>query len=217
MFVRFVRSVRPVRGRDRDPQEHAVSTRLVLVGGGVRCGKSAFALARACELGQRRLFIATAQAFDDEMRERIRDHRLERGALFETLEEPLALPAALRAHSGRVDVIVIDCLTLWLSNLLLQDEGDINSHIEQLADALRARQSHVIVVTNEVGMGIVPDNALARRFRDCAGRAHQRLARESDEIYMGALGCLLRLRPEPMGLTPFPPATSEENEHVDRR
>ena len=195
--------------------------RLVLVGGGVRCGKSAFALARACQLGERRLFIATAQAFDDEMQRRIDDHRLERGALFETLEEPLALAEAVRAHTGRVDVIVIDCLTLWLSNLLMHDEHglEIEARVAGLADALRARQSHVIVVTNEVGMGVVPESALGRRFRDCSGRAHQRLAQDSDEIYLGALGCLLRLRPEPLGLLPpLPLAPVEmENEHVDRR
>ena len=194
---------------------------LVLVGGGVRCGKSAFALARACQLGPRRLFIATAQAFDEEMRERIRDHRAERGALFETLEEPLALPETLRQHASRVDVVVIDCLTLWLSNTLLQDDRQVEPRIETLAEALRERKSHVIVVTNEVGMGLVPDNALGRRFRDCAGRAHQVLARESDEIYMGAMGCLLRLRPDPVALMPFTPVTApftaEENEHVDRR
>lgn len=188
----------------------------MLIGGGVRCGKSAFALARACELGTRRLFIATAQAFDDEMRTRIRDHQLERGALFETLEEPLAVPEAVRAQGTQHDVIVIDCLTLWLSNLLMRDE-DVEARIEALAQALRVRACHVIIVTNEVGMGLVPDNALGRRFRDCAGRAHQRLARESDEIYMGALGCLLRLRPDPVALVPFTPVAPEENEHVDRR
>jgi adenosylcobinamide kinase/adenosylcobinamide-phosphate guanylyltransferase len=190
------------------------SPRLVLVGGGVRCGKSAFALTRARQLGEHRLFIATAQAFDAEMTQRIADHQLERGALFETLEEPLALAETLRAHASRVDVIVIDCLTLWLSNLLLQDERglEIEARVEELAQVLQTRTCHVIVVTNEVGMGLVPDYPLGRRFRDCAGRAHQRLARESDEIYLGALGCLLRLRPAPMTLVP-----ELENQHVDRR
>jgi len=196
-----------------------MTAKLVLVGGGVRCGKSAFALTRACQLGPRRLFIATAQAFDAEMERRIRDHRVERGAAFETLEEPLALADTIRAHSERVDVIVIDCLTLWLSNLLMQDErgSHVDGQLEALLAALCARRSHVVVVTNEVGMGVVPDNALARRFRDCTGRAHTQLARASDEIYLGALGCLLRLRPDPVGLVPLHPFAPEENEHVDRR
>ena len=196
-----------------------MSSRLVLIGGGVRCGKSAFALTRACQLGERRLFIATAQAFDDEMRCRIAEHQQERGGQFETLEEPLALAEALRAHGGRVDVIVVDCLTMWLSNLLLHAERglEVEAHVEALTEALRARACHVIVVSNEVGMGLVPDNALGRRFRDCTGRAHQRLARESDEIYLGALGCLLRLRPEPLGLVPLLPFNCEEKPHVDRQ
>jgi adenosylcobinamide kinase/adenosylcobinamide-phosphate guanylyltransferase len=181
-----------------------VSARIVLVGGGVRCGKSAFALARARALGETRLFIATAEARDAEMRERVADHRRERGAEFETLERPLALAETLAAESGRADVIVIDCLTLWLSNLLLR--GDTNQGIagaiERLGGELQRRRCHVVMVTNEVGMGIVPDNALSRRFRDAAGRLHQHVAAISDELYVGMLGTLLRLKPEPVSVTP---------------
>lgn len=181
-----------------------MSARIVLVGGGVRCGKSAFALARARALGTRRVFIATAQALDGEMSERILAHKAERGADFDTLEEPLALPQCVAREAGRADVLVIDCLTLWLSNLLLNDSSDaaIAREVEALADELARRRCHSVLVTNEVGMGLVPENALGRRFRDCTGRAHQRIAAISDEIYMGMLGTLLRLRPEPLSLLP---------------
>jgi adenosylcobinamide kinase/adenosylcobinamide-phosphate guanylyltransferase len=185
-----------------------MTARIVLVGGGVRCGKSAFALARARSLGERRLFIATAEARDAEMSERIAAHRRERGARFETLERPLALAETLAAESGRADVIVVDCLTLWLSNLLLRSDADADAEavlleeIERLAGALAQRRCHVVLVTNEVGMGIVPDNALARRFRDAAGRMHQRVAAISDEVYVGMLGTLLRLKPEPVCVAP---------------
>lgn len=176
------------------------SAQAVLVGGGVRCGKSAFALRRAAELGARRLFLATAQPFDAEMAERIAAHRRERGHQFETIEEPLDLPERLAAESARADVVVIDCLTLWLSNLLLQGGSaeSVARRVQDLAAVLRARPCHVVIVTNEVGMGLVPDNALGRVFRDCAGRAHQLLAEHCDEIFVGLLGCLLRLRPGPI-------------------
>jgi adenosylcobinamide kinase/adenosylcobinamide-phosphate guanylyltransferase len=174
---------------------------VILVGGGARSGKSAFALARASELGERRAFIATAQAFDDEMRARIADHVRERGALFETHEVPHALPEALAELDA--DVVVVDCLTLWLSNLLLQERtGDqIAAEVERLAAVVERRRAHIVLVTNEVGMGIVPDNALARTFRDVAGRAHQRLAAIADEIHFATLGVLLRLHPEPVTVT----------------
>jgi len=179
-----------------------MSPQTVLVGGGVRCGKSAFALRLAQELGSRRVFIATAQAFDAEMAERIAAHKLERAALFDTLEEPCALPETLQIAATRADVVVIDCLTLWLSNLLLQDLGAeaVAQRVEALAGVLAARRCHVIMVTNEVGMGLVPETALGRLFRDCAGRAHQRLARECDQVYAGVLGCIMRLRPAPVEL-----------------
>ena len=178
--------------------------RLIVVGGGVRSGKSAFALRLARELGARRAFIATAQAFDGEMRERIARHVAERGEEFETFEEPLALRERLASVSA--DVVVVDCLTLWLSNLLLQQPEPsttaLEREIDRLAEQLAARRSHVIVVTNEVGMGVVPESALGRTFRDLAGRAHQRVCAAADDIYLGVLGCMLRLRPEPLALVP---------------
>lgn len=170
--------------------------RVVLVGGGVRSGKSRFAVDLALKRGERRVFIATAQAFDDEMADRIARHRVERAEAFETVEAPTDLVAALwlRPHA---EVVLIDCLTLWLSNLLLRGdtEADIAVEVGRLAEAVARRRSHVVIVTNEVGMGIVPESRLGRVFRDVAGRAHQRLAQEADEIYFAVLGAIVRLRP----------------------
>lgn len=176
--------------------------RLIVVGGGVRSGKSAFALERARQLGERRAFVATARAFDAEMRERIDRHAAERGREFETYEEPRELSALVERIVA--DVVVVDCLTLWLSNLLLATpaptSAELEPEIERFVAALARRRNHVILVTNEVGMGVVPESALGRSFRDLAGRAHQRVCAGADEIYFAALGCMLRLRPEPVAL-----------------
>jgi adenosylcobinamide kinase/adenosylcobinamide-phosphate guanylyltransferase len=174
--------------------------RLVLIGGGVRSGKSAFALRRACELGARRVFIATAQAFDGEMQTRIERHVEERGDEFDTIEEPLELAEVLSELESDTEVVVVDCLTLWLSNLLLQDrsEPQIADAIDRLVTVLEARRTHVVIVTNEVGMGVVPESRLGRVFRDVSGLAHQRLSAIADEIYAGMLGCMLRLHPAPL-------------------
>ena len=165
----------------------------------MRSGKSAFALTRAEQLGTRRVFVATAEARDDEMRVRVQDHREERGDRYRTLEAPRELELALRALSD-VDVVVIDCLTLWLTNLLLDglDRPALQKRVESLAEVLLLRRFHAIVVTNEVGLGIVPDNALARTFRDATGRAHQTLGRVADELYFGVMGQLVRLKPAPL-------------------
>jgi len=184
---------------------------LILIGGGVRSGKSAFALRRARVLGPRRVYVATAEPLDDEMSARIGRHVRERGADFRTVEEPLALPEALvalgggeRASDAGTDVVVVDCLTLWLSNLVCRgdSEGSVAERVHALAAALARRRFHAIVVTNEVGLGIVPEAALGRLFRDIVGRAHQRLAALADEIHLAILGTILRLRPEPIAVAP---------------
>jgi adenosylcobinamide kinase/adenosylcobinamide-phosphate guanylyltransferase len=172
---------------------------IILVGGGTRSGKSAFALALARRLGERRLFVATAQPGDDEMRARIRRHRETRGPGFQTREEPLAVVDVLR-QAREHDVVVLDCLTLWLANLLLRgDDSDaVMRQVEDLAGALDRRQAHVVMVTNEVGLGLVPETPLGRAFRDVTGLAHQQLAEMADEVYFGVLGVLLRLKPAPV-------------------
>lgn len=183
---------------------------LVLVGGGARSGKSDLALRLARARGSRRVFLATAEARDDEMRARIELHRNDRGADFETLEVPLDVPEALAALDA--DVVVIDCLTLWLSNLLCRGDTprDIGRALDALVEALRVRRWHAIVVTNEVGMGLVPETPLGRAFRDLTGIAHQRLARAADEIYFGALGTMLRLKPAPLAVVANVVATTDE-------
>jgi len=176
--------------------------RTILVGGGARSGKSRFALGYARRLGARRVFVATAQGLDEEMRARIAQHREERGADFRTVEVPVELPAALLALEA--DVVVVDCLTLWLSNLLVagHPQGAIDERIEALVAVLARRRFHALVVTNEVGMGVVPESPLGRAFRDLTGRAHQRLAAVADEIYLAALGLVLRVHPGPVERAP---------------
>lgn len=171
--------------------------RVILIGGGTRSGKSDFALSLARRLGRRRLFLASARAGDDEMRQRIDRHRRTRGPDFETIEEPLAVADVIRRGGG--DVLVFDCLTLWLANLLLEGQAPeaILDRVADLTDALAAPPLHVLIVTNEVGMGIVPESELGRTFRDLAGLAHQRLAARADEVYFAVLGTMLRLKPQP--------------------
>ena len=173
--------------------------RLILIGGGARSGKSAFAVRYARLLHAERVFVATAQAFDEEMRDRIARHREERGTEFRTLEEPLELASAL-ARAPSDALVLVDCLTLWLSNLLLANrpEDQILAAVDEVARVARARGGPTVLVTNEVGMGLVPDNPLGRAFRDVTGHAHQRLSAVADELYVAIMGVVLRLSPGPL-------------------
>jgi adenosylcobinamide kinase/adenosylcobinamide-phosphate guanylyltransferase len=182
-----------------DGSDGPLPPRLVLVGGGARSGKSRCALARAAGLGPRRLFIATAEPLDDEMTTRIARHRAERGPAFDTVEEPLALAETI-AGVRDYDVVLVDCLTLWISNLLvrgLPPEG-VARRVSELVDVLGARRAHVVLVSNEVGMGLVPETPLGRAFRDATGLAHQRLAAIADELYVAVMGLVLRVVPGPV-------------------
>jgi adenosylcobinamide kinase/adenosylcobinamide-phosphate guanylyltransferase len=176
--------------------------RLVLVGGGVRCGKTAFALALARARGTRRVFIATGEGGDDEMRARIARHVAERGDAFSTSEAPTELAAAFTraADPRRADVVVIDSLAFWIANLLVRDtpRAQVETAIDEVAAALQQRAVETIVVTSEVGMGLIGEHTLARAYADLVGAAHQRIARAADEIYFGALGTMVRLRPAPL-------------------
>jgi adenosylcobinamide kinase/adenosylcobinamide-phosphate guanylyltransferase len=166
--------------------------RLTLVLGGARSGKSAHAEALVTAAPAPWLYLATAQAFDDEMTERIAAHRARRASGWETREVPLELPAALAAlPAGRP--ALVDCLTLWLSNLLLAGR-DPEAETGDLADALAARRGALVLVANEVGLGIVPDNALARRFRDAAGRLNQRVAALADAVVLTVAGLPLQVK-----------------------
>jgi adenosylcobinamide kinase/adenosylcobinamide-phosphate guanylyltransferase len=171
-----------------------------LIGGGARSGKSAFAIGRALAHPPRRLFVATGELFDDEMRARARAHREERGTAFDTLEAPRDLDVAvsqLSLEAMDVTVVVVDCVTFWLSNLLLDGlrENDILGRVKSLALTLERAPFPTVLVTNEVGMGLVPETPLGRAFRDLAGRAHQILAERAASLYFAALGTVLRLKP----------------------
>jgi adenosylcobinamide kinase/adenosylcobinamide-phosphate guanylyltransferase len=165
----------------------------LLVLGGARSGKSRYAQARAEAAGDQRIFVATAQAFDDEMRDRIARHRRDRTAGWLTVEAPLALAEAIDSWAAVDKVLLIDCLTLWTTNLLLGDH-DMAAATAQLTGAIGRAAGTVILVANEVGYGIVPDNALARRFRDEAGLINQRVAAVVDEVQLVAAGLPLRLK-----------------------
>jgi adenosylcobinamide kinase/adenosylcobinamide-phosphate guanylyltransferase len=174
---------------------------LILVTGGSRSGKSSYALALAEKHEAPRTYLATAQAFDDEMRERIAAHRRSRPAGWGLVEEPLRVPEALAAAFPSARTVVLDCVTLWMSNLLLADE-----RFDEFAAESRARElvesaqgapgAAVIVVTNEVGSGVVPETVLGRRFRDCAGRANEVIARAANEVYLMVSGIPLRIKPQ---------------------
>jgi adenosylcobinamide kinase / adenosylcobinamide-phosphate guanylyltransferase len=174
---------------------------LTLIGGGIRSGKSRYALRLAEERGQRRVFIATAQASDPEMQARIERHRLERAQRYRTIEAPIELAQAIRS-SESAEVILVDCLTVWLSNLLVSEPPDdvILACVDELIDAAASTRANVILVTNEVGLGMVALSEVGRRFQDINGWAHQRLSRAAGEIYLAALGCILRLRPTPLAV-----------------
>ena len=172
--------------------------KLTLITGGARSGKSAHALelASADATAMRRFFIATAEALDDEMRSRIAHHRAARPAEFETVEEPVGLCTALESLNGRADLVVLDCLTLWVSNLLglgLSDDA-ILTDAGALADTLTRAPFRSVVVTDEVGWGIVPEHAVARRFRDLLGWTNQKVACVADEVLLMTAGYPLRIK-----------------------
>lgn len=155
--------------------------------GGARSGKTGVALSRAEASGLMPVMVATAQAFDAEMEARIAAHRAERDGRWGLIEEPLALARVLGEASAPDRVLVVDCLTLWLSNTLFAG-SDVEGAIETLAEAFAAVSGPVIVVSNEVGLGIVPENALARRFRDLQGRLNRSVAAVADRVTLVVAG-----------------------------
>lgn len=167
--------------------------RSLLVLGGARSGKSRYAQARAEALGLAPVFVATGEAHDEEMAERIARHRADRGSAWTTVEVPLELADAIHVHTGPERLLLVDCLTLWASNLMM-GERDPDIETEGLAAAISEAAGPVILVSNEVGLGIVPDNPLARRFRDVAGRINQRVAQTVDEVVFVAAGLPLQLK-----------------------
>jgi adenosylcobinamide kinase/adenosylcobinamide-phosphate guanylyltransferase len=173
--------------------EPRLRTGATLILGGARSGKSSFAERLIEESGLARVYLATGQAGDEEMRERIANHRQRRGSEWRTIEEPLELAEALRKADQPGQAILVDCLTLWLSNLL-HASRDIAAATSEVARATGDLAGPVVFVANEVGLGIVPDNALARRFRDEAGVLNQEIARVARTVYFVAAGLPLVLK-----------------------
>lgn len=178
--------------------------RVIFVTGGARSGKSDFGLGEADKVKGRKAYIATAEALDEEMAERIAAHRKVRSGAWDTIEEPTELPGAVREAALDYEVIVIDCLTLWLSNILSRNPrageaaaADASATLVQTLLELKNSSRdypYLYVIANEVGMGIVPSNAAARRFRDLAGRLNQQVAGAADEVFLMVSGLPVRVK-----------------------
>ncbi len=170
---------------------------LLLVTGGCRSGKSRFAQRWAEARAASRLFLATAQAVDEEMAERIRRHKRGRGMGWSTVEEPMEVSRAIREHGHGVGVMLMDCATIWVSNLLvagLSDE-EVLAKAASLREVLQETPCSAAIVTNEVGWGIVPDHPLGRRFRDLAGSVNQILAEAADRLVLMVAGVPVTVKP----------------------
>ncbi len=177
--------------------EELKAAKIVLITGGARSGKSSYALKLADAVRGRKGYLATAQPLDREMEERIRGHQEGRGDEYTSIEEPLNITQRLKEIDGSFEVIVIDCLALWVSNLLHRGERNlsrIKEEIREFVDCAKGLKSRLILVTNEVGMGIVPDNELARIFRDLIGFASQLIAEIADGVVVMFSGIPWRLK-----------------------
>jgi adenosylcobinamide kinase / adenosylcobinamide-phosphate guanylyltransferase len=174
------------------------SRKVILIIGGARSGKSSFALKEASDITGEKAYIATAEALDDEMRERIDQHKKQRGKDWDTYEEPIKIGGLVKDIGNNYHVIVVDCLTLWLSNLMhaglnITDAfDDLKKALDYIGKSERALR--IYIVSNEVGLGIVPENELARRFRDIAGTLNQEIAAIADEVYMLVAGIPLKIK-----------------------
>jgi adenosylcobinamide kinase/adenosylcobinamide-phosphate guanylyltransferase len=170
---------------------------IVFVIGGCRSGKSRHALATADGIaGDKKIFIATCVPHDAEMKQRVDRHQKERGQHWQTIEAAIHLPQAIIEYSRQADVLLVDCLTLWISNLLMETEYDelINERIISLIQSLASASCPVILVSNEVGAGIVPENKLARRFRDLVGAANQAVAAQADRVAWMVAGIPVKIK-----------------------
>lgn len=168
---------------------------ITFITGGTRSGKSSFALRKASLFTGRKAYIATAEALDAEMSERIEAHRAQRGGDWDTYEEPLRITDVLTRATGSYGAILVDCLTLWLSNVMHRSPSPEEEIAALVAALSRAdERSDIYIVSNEVGMGIVPENELARRFRDAAGALNMKIAEVAHEVYIVVSGLPLRLK-----------------------
>jgi len=178
----------------------------ILVLGGARSGKSRFAQEIACQLGDKVLFVATAEALDEEMRSRIEDHKRERPLNWRTIEVSVGVGKRIQKELGNAQVIIIDCITLLVSNVISQcgsNSDEIDSHlveqrvaleVDSLVQCINSADAVFIIVSNEVGMGLVPDNRLGRFYRDLLGRANQEIARCADEVLLLIAGISMKIK-----------------------
>jgi adenosylcobinamide kinase/adenosylcobinamide-phosphate guanylyltransferase len=178
-----------------------VGKKSILILGGVRSGKSNFAQKLAKELGEKVLFVATGEAGDEEMQFRIEEHKKHRPKIWRTLETPTKVGENLKKQIGDAEVVVIDCITMLVSNLLVSEEDNqtelekrVTMEIEQIVECTNETDATFIIVSNEVGMGIVPDNRLSRLYRDLLGKANQLLAQSADEVYFMVSGIPVKLK-----------------------
>ena len=173
-----------------------MANKIYFITGGARSGKSAFAENLAKGVAGKRAYIATAQALDPEMAVKIERHRKDRDTVWDTYEEPLAVAELLRKLSNRYQVVLLDCLTLWLSNVIAHAAGDdaVTARSLELVAAIKDFGGSCIVVSNEVGLGIVPDNPLARKFRDFAGMVNQKMAGGAGGGYFTAYGVPVEIK-----------------------
>ncbi len=167
--------------------------RIILVLGGARSGKSAFAEGLVDQSGLDKTYLATGQMFDDEMKRRIGIHKMRRGLDWELAEEPLDLCGALLRIASEKKAVLVDCLTLWVTNLMIAERQQTDE-ADALAMTLKTLPGTIVLVSNEVGQGIVPDNAMARAFRDHAGLLHQKVAAMADEVYFVTAGLPQKLK-----------------------
>jgi adenosylcobinamide kinase / adenosylcobinamide-phosphate guanylyltransferase len=170
-----------------------VRPRSTLILGGARSGKSRYAELLGRSHGGALIYIATGEAGDGEMAERIKQHRAARGPEWTTIEEPVELAATLARETAPERFVLVDCITLWISNLMGRQRS-VPAEVDALAQAIAAARGAVCLVSNEVGLGIVPDNAVARAFRDEAGLAHQRLAAVCEEVVLMVAGLPMTLK-----------------------
>jgi adenosylcobinamide kinase/adenosylcobinamide-phosphate guanylyltransferase len=170
--------------------------KVTFITGGARSGKSRLAESLAQAHGEPLLYVATGSGGDGEMSDRIRRHRQRRGESWQTIEEPVDLAGVLLGHDGYFSATLVDCVTLWLTNMLLatDDREGVLAEVRRTADLFAGLQTPLYLVSNEVGMGIVPDNPLARTFRDLAGEANELLAAAADEAYVLFSGLPLKLK-----------------------
>jgi len=173
-----------------------IGKKIIFIAGGCRSGKSRFALDYANQHFSKKLYLATCEALDEEMAQRIAHHKKTRSPEWQTIEEPVEIVGKIRRYGDEAEVILLDCITLWLSNFLMRqkDDSEIMEEITTLIDTIKEKQTSFILVSNEVGLGIVPADPLSRRFRDLSGMANRRIAEAADTAIFMASGIPIFLK-----------------------